>query len=84
MLRRDLAAAEITHERGGAEIDFHSFRCYRFTKAIVSGKSSRVVMAAVRLSNEALLAWYTKVPQAAIADFVEAVLMPRLPLKVVG
>jgi hypothetical protein len=63
-------------------IDFHSFRCYRVTKAIMSGRSSRVVMETVRLSSEALLARYAKIPKAAIADLVDAV--PRLPLKIVG
>ena len=84
MLRLDLAAAGIAHERDGAVIDFHSFRCYRVTQAIMSGRSSRVVMETVRLSSEALLARYTKIPQAAIADLVEAVPVPRLPLKIVG
>ena len=84
MLRLDLAAAGIAHERDGAMIDFHSFRCYRVTQAIMSGRSSRVVMETVRLSSEALLARYTKIPQAAIADLVEAVPVPRLPLKIVG
>jgi integrase len=56
MLRADLEAAGIAHERDGAVIDFHSFRCYRVTKAIRSGRSSHVVMETVRLSSEALLA----------------------------
>jgi integrase len=81
ILRADLAAAGIAHERDGAVIDFHSFRCYRVTRAIMSGKNSRVVMGTVRLSSEALLARYTKIPQAAIAELVDAVPMPRLPLK---
>jgi hypothetical protein len=84
MLRLDLAAAEIAHERDGAVIDFHSFRCYRVTKSIMSGRSSRVVMEAVRLSSEALLQRYTKISQAAITNLIEAVLVPRLPLKIVG
>jgi hypothetical protein len=50
----------------------------------MSGKSSRVVMETVRLSSEALLARYTKIPQAAIAELVDAVPMPRLPQKAVG
>jgi integrase len=70
MLRADLAAAGIAHERDGAVIDFHSFRCYRVTKAIMSGRSGRVVMETVRLSSEALLARYNKIPQAAITDLV--------------
>ncbi len=44
MLRDDLTAAGIDHERGDAQIDFHSFRCYRVTKAILTGASSRVVL----------------------------------------
>jgi hypothetical protein len=70
--------------RTGATIDFHSFRSYRVTKAIMSGKNSRVVMETVRLSSESLLARYTKIPQAAIADLVDAVPVPRLALKIVG
>jgi hypothetical protein len=50
-----------------------------------TGNSAKqVAMEAVRLSSEALLARYTKIPQAAIADLVEAVPVPRLPLKIVG
>ena len=59
MLRLDLSAAGIAHERDGAVIDFHSFRCYRVTQAIMSGRSSRVVMETVRLSSEALFARVT-------------------------
>ncbi len=44
ILRADLAESGIDHLRGSAQIDFHSFRCYRVTRAILSGKSSRVVM----------------------------------------
>ena len=84
MLRADLTAAGIAHERDGAVIDFHSFRCYRVTRAIMSGRSSRVVMEAVRLSSEALLQRYSKFPHTAITDLIEAVRVPRLPLKIVG
>jgi site-specific recombinase XerC len=84
MLRADLDAAGIAYERDGAVIDFHSFRALRITSAIMTGAPSRVVMSAVRLSSGALLARYTKIPQAAIADLVEAVPMPRVTLRVVG
>jgi integrase len=84
MLRADLAAAGIDHKRGDAEIDFHSFRALRVTRAILSGKPMRTVMEAVRLSSEALLSRYTKIPQNEVVDLVEAIPMPKLPLKVVG
>ena len=84
MLRADLKEAGIGHERGGAQIDFHSFRCYRVTHAILTGQSSRVVMHTVRLSSEALLARYAKISQQDVAALVESVPLPRMPLKVVG
>ena len=84
MLRLDLAAAGIAHERDGAMIDFHSFRCYRVTQ----GDHVRQVESR-RNGNRSIvergaIARYTKIPQAAIADLVEAVPVPRLPLKIVG
>ena len=78
MLREDLTAAEIEHERDEAVIDFHSFRALRVTQCILSGKSSRVVMATVRLSSESLLDRYTKIPQHAITECVDSVPMPML------
>jgi hypothetical protein len=48
----------------------------------MSGRSGHIVMETGRLSSEAPLARYTKIPQAAIADLVEAV--PRLALKIVA
>ena len=69
--------------RGDAVIDFHSFRAMRVTKAILSGKPSRLVMAAVRLSSEALLDRYSKISTAEINDLVNAVPMPNL-LRVVA
>ena len=83
MLRADLEAAGINHHRGDAVIDFHSFRAMRVTKAILSGKPSRLVMAAVRLSSESLLDRYTKISTAEINDLVDAVPMPNL-LRVVA
>ena len=41
-------------------------------------------METVRLSSEALLARYSKIPQVAIVDLVEAVPAPSLALKIVG
>ena len=55
----------------------------RVTKAILSGKPSRLVMAAVRLSSEALLDRYSKISTAEINDLVNAVPMPNL-LRVVA
>ena len=69
--------------RGDAVIDFHSFRAMRVTKAILSGKPSRLVMAAVRLSSESLLDRYSKISTAEINDLVNAVPMPNL-LRVVA
>jgi hypothetical protein len=84
MLRDDLAPAGIKHERGGAQIDFHSFRCYRVTNAILSGKCGRVVMSAVRLAFESLLVRYAKISRQEVAECVDAMPMPRLPMKVIG
>jgi integrase len=84
MLRLDLEEASISHKRGKTVVDFHSFRAYRVTKALLSGRSSRTVMENVRLSSEALLMRYTKIPQAALVDLVDAVPMPKLPLRIVG
>jgi hypothetical protein len=64
---RDLEAAGIEHKRDNAVIDFHSFRCYRVTRCIMSGASSPVVMSAVRLSSESLLAQYSKISEADVA-----------------
>ena len=83
MLRADLEADGINHMRGDAVIDFHSFRALRVTKAILSGKPSRLVMAAVRLSSESLLDRYSKISTAEINDLVNAVPMPNL-LRVVA
>jgi integrase len=79
MLRADLAAAGIAHERDGAQIDFHSLRCFCVTRAILTGASTRAVMAHVRLSSESLLARYTKLPPAAIEAVVNSVPLPKLP-----
>lgn len=83
MLRQDLQASGVSHERktnqGISIIDFHSFRAYRVTKAMMSGKNSRVVMATVRLSCESLLNRYVKIPSSEITDCTEAVPLPRLP-----
>ena len=81
MLRQDLDAAGIesvrkTHQ-GNAVIDFHSFRAYRVTKAMLTGKSSRVVMATVRLSCESLLDRYLKIPSGEIAECTESVPFPH-------
>jgi hypothetical protein len=62
MLRLDLETAGIAHKRADAVIDFHSFRCLRVTRCIMSGANSRVVMRTVRLSSEALLARYRNPP----------------------
>ena len=79
MLRADLEAAGIDDRRGDVLIDFHSFRCYRVTQAILSGSSSRVVMATVRLSSESLLARYTKISEQEISQCVNAVPVPKMP-----
>jgi hypothetical protein len=85
ILRADLLESGIASERDdGSVIDLHSFRCYRVTKALLSGRSSRTVMESVRLSSESLLHRYTKLPQAAVVDLVDAVPLPKLPLRVVG
>jgi integrase len=78
MLRADLKAAGIDDKRGDCVIDFHSFRALRVTKCLLSGKSSRVVMQTVRLSSEALLARYAKIPLSEVAECVDAVPMPTL------
>jgi len=84
MLRADLAAAEIDSKRGDCEIDFHAFRAFAITRSVLSGKSSRVVMAAVRLSSESLLARYTKIAKSEVEELVEAVPPPCIALKMVG
>ena len=81
MLRFDLAAAGLKHTvktpQGPAEIDFHSFRCYRVTQAILTGANSRVVLAAVRLSSESLLDRYAKIPSSEITACTMAIPLPK-------
>lgn len=80
MLRDDLKAAglpsTISTPEGVATIDFHSFRCYRVTQAIMTGANSRVVLATVRLSCEALLNRYAKIPRSEISACVNAIPFP--------
>lgn len=82
ILREDLMAAGIPSEvqtpDGLALIDFHSFRAYRVTQAILSGANSRVVLATVRLSSEALLDRYAKIPQSEITACTEAIPLPGI------
>lgn len=81
MLRLDLAAAGLKHRvktpDGPAEIDFHSFRAYRVTKAVMTGANSRVVLAAVRLSCESLLDRYAKIPSSEITACTMAIPLPE-------
>jgi len=80
LLRADLAAAElpstVSTPDGPAVIDFHSFRCYRVTQAILTGANSRVVLATVRLSSESLLDRYAKIPRSEISACVNAIPFP--------
>ena len=84
MLRLDLAAAEIAHERDGAVDRFsfipllpgHEVDHVRQVESRCDGGRPIV--------SEALLQRYTKISQAAITNLIEAVLVPRLPLKIVG
>lgn len=82
ILREDLKAAGIPSEvhtpDGPALVDFHSFRAYRVTQAILSGANSRVVLATVRLSSEALLDRYAKIPQSEITACTEAIPLPSV------
>ena len=82
MLRADLAAAglksTVSTPEGPAVVDFHSFRCYRVTQAIMTGANSRVVLATVRLSCEALLHRYAKIPQSEITACTMAIPLPQL------
>jgi integrase len=80
MLRSDLNAAglpsTISTPDGPAVVDFHAFRCYRVTQAILTGANSRVVLATVRLSSESLLDRYAKIPQREISACVNAIPIP--------
>jgi integrase len=82
MLRNDLAAAglssTIATPDGPAVIDFHSFRCYRVTQAILTGANSRVVLATVRLSSESLLDRYAKIPSSEITACTMAIPLPSV------
>lgn len=82
MLHQDLIAVglprEVQTDQGQAIIDFHSFRAYRVTKAMLTGKSSRVVMATVRLSCESLLDRYLKIPASEITECTESVPLPNV------
>lgn len=82
MLRHDLMNAGVTAtvrtSDGPAVIDFHSFRCYRVTHAILTGRSTRVVLAAVRLSSEQLLDRYAKIPRSEISDCARAIPLPGI------
>lgn len=81
MLRDDLTAAglksTVSTPDGPAVIDFHSFRCYRVTKAIMTGANSRVVLATVRLSCESLLDRYAKIPSSEITACTMAIPLPH-------
>ncbi|WP_428307972.1 tyrosine-type recombinase/integrase [Lacipirellula sp.] len=85
MLRDDLAAAElpstISTPDGPAIVDFHSFRAYRVTQAIMTGANSRVVLATVRLSCEALLDRYAKIPKNEITACTRAIPVPSVLTK---
>jgi integrase len=83
-LAADLDEAKIARERNGAKLDFHSFRAQAVTKALMTGASSRTVMASVRLSSESLLTRYQKLPQSEIVNLVNNTPVPRLPLRIVG
>jgi integrase len=82
MLRDDLKAAglpsTISTPDGPAVIDFHSFRCYRVTQAIMTGANSRVVLATVRLSCEALLDRYAKIPSSEVTACTMAIPLPSV------
>lgn len=82
MLRDDLKAvglpSTISTPDGPAVIDFHSFRCYRVTQAIMTGANSRVVLATVRLSCEALLDRYAKIPLSEITACTRAIPVPAI------
>ena len=82
MLRDDLAAADlpstVSTPDGPAVIDFHSFRCYRVTQAIMTGANSRIALATVRLSCEALLDRYAKIPQSEITACTMAIPLPSV------
>lgn len=69
--------SEIDTDDGKAVIDFHSFRCYRVTKAILTGTNSRVVRSIARLSSEALLDRYCKIPQSEVSECVNAISPPQ-------
>lgn len=82
MLRDDLTAAElpstVSTPDGPAVVDFHSFRCFRVTQAIMTGANSRVVLATVRLSCEALLDRYAKIPSSEITACTRAIPIPAI------
>lgn len=84
MLRKDLEAAgipsRVSTDEGEAIIDFHSFRCYRITKAILTGSPSAVVQKTVRLSTEALLKRYTKLSSGDVSACVNAIDVPKVEL----
>ena len=80
ILREDLKASgipcEVETPDGMALVDFHSFRAFRVTQAILSGANSRVVLATVRLSSESLLDRYAKIPRSEISACVNAIPFP--------
>ncbi|BBO31108.1 hypothetical protein PLANPX_0720 [Lacipirellula parvula] len=82
ILREDLKASgipcEVETPDGVALVDFHSFRAFRVTQAVLSGANSRVVLATVRLSSEALLDRYAKIPQSEITACTMAIPLPSV------
>lgn len=82
MLRLDLAAAGLEYvvktPDGPAVVDFHAFRALRVTQAILSGANSRVVLATVRLSSEALLDRYAKLPSSEVTACTMAIPLPSV------
>lgn len=81
MLRDDLKAAglptTVQSDEGEAVIDFHSFRGYRVTQAMLTGLPSSIVMKTVRLSSEALLKRYTKIHRSETSECVNAIPLPK-------
>lgn len=82
MLRDDLEAAGIPHkvqtDEGEKVIDFHSFRAFFISEAILTGEPLAVVKKTVRASSEAIVARYVKFGSADTSRCVNAMPLPDL------
>ena len=79
MLRQDLAAANILHEvKGKGVIDFHSFRAFFVTSAVLTRSPAEVIKRVCRLSTDALVERYLKLPSDEIDSCIDKISVSKI------